>query len=227
MGRCFVPGDIPTVETVAYQGDIDRIMQAVTAGHNADWVVVSLHQQGAGRNREEPPDQTVAVGGAVTAADAGVFVAHCAGRIGGIERCTPPRVVVYGPGSFMVQPDQVEHVPSRMMSRFGWGDDDTGDLLERRAGNEGRVGTGAGTNTEVPTIGGAITVVELERRRPAAVTLYPVTLNGVGEGRHLSGLRLIPPPGEQHAAGVAVLDGRFRPFGLGVDQDARFSGSAA
>src|SRR5262249_57312856 len=63
MGRCFVAGDEPGFETVAYQGDVDRIVGAVReARHHADWVVVSLHQQGAGRRRDEPPDHTITLG---------------------------------------------------------------------------------------------------------------------------------------------------------------------
>jgi poly-gamma-glutamate capsule biosynthesis protein CapA/YwtB (metallophosphatase superfamily) len=220
MGRCFVAGAEPGFETVAYPGDIDRIVRAVReARHHADWVVVSLHQQGAGRRRDQPPDHTVALGRAAAAAGADVFVAHGAGRIGGVEVFGTTGVAVYGPGSFVIQLDQVKHLPLEMMTRFGFGyDDEAGDLLDRRAANEGRVGTEVGVKHEAAPLGGAVAVVELARGRRPQVALHPIELASASDGRYLSGLpRLIPSDSEQWGAGMAVLGQRSRPFGASVD----------
>jgi len=230
MGRCFVAGDEPGFETVAYQGDVDRIVRAVReARHHADWVVVSLHQQGAGRRRDEPPDHTVALGRAAVAAGADVFVAHGAGRIGGIELFGDAGVAVYGPGSFVIHLDQVKHLPLEMMTRFGFGyDGEAGDLLDRRSTNERRAGTEVGVKSEPVAFSSAVTVVELAKGRPPEVAMHPIELVGPAEGRSVSGLpRLIPSPSEKLAAAVSVLDQRSRPFGATVDAAGRVSGGLA
>jgi poly-gamma-glutamate capsule biosynthesis protein CapA/YwtB (metallophosphatase superfamily) len=230
MGRCFVAGDEPGFRTIAYQGDIDRIVRAVReARHHADWVVVSLHQQGAGRRRDEPPDHTVALGRAALEAGADVFVAHGAGRIGGIELFGQSGVAVYGPGSFVIHLDQVRQLPLEMMARFGLGyDGEAGDLLDRRAANERRAGTEVGVRSEPAVFGGAVTVVELTKGRPPQVAVHPIELVGATEGRHLSGLpRLIPSASEQWGAAIAVIDRRSRPFGASVDPAGRVSGGPA
>jgi poly-gamma-glutamate capsule biosynthesis protein CapA/YwtB (metallophosphatase superfamily) len=230
MGRYFVAGDEPGFETVAYQGDVDRIVRAAReARHHADWVVVSLHQQGAGRRRDQPPDHTVTLGRAALAGGADVFVAHGAGRIGGVELVGDSGVAVYGPGSFVIHLDQVKHLPLEMIGRFGFGyEDEAGDLLDRRAANEGRVGTEVGVKHEAAPLAGAVTVVELAKGRPPSVAFHPIELASAGDGRYLSGLpRLIPSDSERWGAAMAVLDQRSRPFGVSVDATGAVSGGRA
>src|SRR5207237_1352051 len=146
MGRKFVAGDDYTFRTIAYTGDIARMVHAVEeARRQADWVVVSQHQQGAGRSREEPPDHSVQLARATISAGADVFIAHGAGRVGGVEFIGDHGVAVYGPGSFIIHLDQVKQFPLEMMRRVGLGyEDEAGQALEIDTSNENKEGSEGG-----------------------------------------------------------------------------------
>lgn len=229
MGRKFVPGEGFTFRTESYRGDIARIEAAVReAKRQADWVIVSLHQQGAGRSREEPPDHTVELGRAALGAGADVFVAHGAGRVGGIER-VGSGVAVYGQGSFAMNLDQVRRLPLEMLERFGFGyDQEAGELLERRANQESRVGTEVGTQGQHAVRHlSSMTLVELATGREPAVTVLPLELGGAEEGRWLSGVpRLVATDGETGASALAMIADRCRPFGTTVGPDGRVGPAA-
>ena len=219
QGRRFVAGDGYTFTTDAYAGDIDRIVRAVAeARRQADWVVVSLHQQGAGRVRPEATDHTLALGRAVAAAGADVYVAHGAGRAGGIE-LTGSTAAVYGPGSFVMHLDQVKQLPLEMMRRLGFDyDDEAGEALARRHSNESVVGSEIGLKgVALEAHANAIVVVELERGRAPEVVVHPIELTSASEGRAASGMpRLLAAGSEKAASCLAVLDARSRVFGTEV-----------
>jgi poly-gamma-glutamate capsule biosynthesis protein CapA/YwtB (metallophosphatase superfamily) len=225
MGRKFVAGDDFGFRTVAHPGDVDRIVRAVEeARRNADWVVVSFHQQGAGRSREEPVDHTVSVGRAAAAAGADVFVSHGAGRMNGIELAGDSSVAVYGPGSFIIQLDQVKQLPLEMLERGGLGyHDEAGQLLALRSRREGQVGTEVRMNPSQAEAGlNSITVVTLESGRPPQVEVVPIELVGPDEGRLMSGLpRLIPADDERRELTFAVVSRRSRAFGTEIGADGR------
>jgi poly-gamma-glutamate synthesis protein (capsule biosynthesis protein) len=220
MGRRFVPGGAYDFVTDAYQGDIDRIVAAVVeARRQADWVVVSLHHQGAGRSKEEPPDHSLALGRASLAAGADVFVAHGALRVGAIE-FIGAGVAVYGQGSWTLQLDQVKRLPFEMMDRFGLGySDEAGGLLARRATKEANGGAqhGARRATALESRLSTITVVELQAWERPQVQVFPLELAGAEEGRLFSGIpRLLPPDSDRAALVLDMVERRSRPFGTRV-----------
>ena len=221
MGRKFVTGDEWTFQTEAYQGDVDRIVAAVReAKRQADWVVVSLHQQGAGRSRAEPPDHTVTLGRAAMQAGADVFVAHGAGRVGGIER-VGDGVGVYGQGSFIMNLDQVKRLPLEMLQRFGFDyGQEAGELLERRANQESKVGTEVGTHAEPARHLSSMTLVELQSGEAPSLTVLPLTLGGTNEGRSVSGLpMLLAADTDLGSSALEMVNERCAAFGTAVRPD--------
>jgi poly-gamma-glutamate capsule biosynthesis protein CapA/YwtB (metallophosphatase superfamily) len=224
MGRRFVSGDAYQFRTVANAGDVDRIARAVTeARRNADWVVVSFHQQGAGRSREEPVDHTLTVGRAATAAGADVYVAHGAGRMNGIELAGDRSVSVYGPGTFMIHLDQVKELPLEMLERGGLGyGDEAGDMLALRSRNEGKVGTEVRIESHAEARLNSVTMVTLETGKAPVAEVVPIELVGSDEGKHLSGMpRLLVEDDERRGLTFAVVGRRSRPFGTDVGTDGR------
>jgi poly-gamma-glutamate capsule biosynthesis protein CapA/YwtB (metallophosphatase superfamily) len=225
MGRRFVVGDEHGFRTQAHEGDVDRIVRAVEeARRHADWVVVSFHQQGAGRSREEPVDHALTVGRAATAAGADVFVSHGAGRMNGIELVGDGAVAVYGPGSFTIQLDQVKQLPLEMMQRGGLGyDDEAGQLLALRSRREGAVGTEVRMNhTAAEARLNTITVVSLRSGRAPQVDVVPIELAGPEDGKLTSGLpRLIPDDDERRALTFSMVGRRSRMFGTEIGSDGR------
>lgn len=223
MGRKFVIGDNWSFTTEPFPGDVERIVAAVQeAKRQADWVVVSLHQQGAGRSRTEPPDHTVALGRAAMKAGADVFVAHGAGRVGGIEFVNEG-VGIYGQGSFAMHLDQVKQLPLEMMERFGFGyDDEAGELLERRATKESRVGTEVGTRSEPIRHLSSMTLVELRSGHPPDATVVPLALRGSDEGRFASGVPYsLSAGGELHTSAIEMIGQRCVPFATAVRPDGQ------
>jgi poly-gamma-glutamate synthesis protein (capsule biosynthesis protein) len=224
MGRRFVAGDGYGFRTVANPGDVDRIARAVTeARRNADWVLVSFHQQGAGRSRDEAVDHTLTVGRAATAAGADVFVAHGAGRMNGIELGGDTSVSVYGPGTFMIHLDQVKELPLEMLERGGLGyGDEAGDMLALRSRNEGRVGTEVKVEAHAQAGLNSITMVTLETGRAPVADVVPIELVGAGEGRHMSGMpRLLAADDERRGATFSLVGRRSQVFGTDVGADGR------
>ena len=223
MGRKFVAGGDYTFRTIAYSGDIARVVHAVEeARRQADWVVVSQHQQGAGRSREEPPDHSVQLARASVAAGADVFISHGAGRVGGVEFIGDTGVAVYGPGSFIIHLDQVKQFPLEMMERFGLGyENESGELLEIRTSNENKVGTEVGLHNR-PDEGGlnAVVTVELEKGRAPAVTAHPLELSMWGGPKHMVGMpRLLAADSDRGSAALGMVDRRSTAFGSMVKPD--------
>src|SRR4051794_3278554 len=223
MGRKFVAGDDYTFRTIAYTEDVARVVHAVEeARRQADWVVVSQHQQGAGRSREEPPDHSVQLARASVAAGADVFIAHGAGRVGGVEFIGDRGVAVYGPGSFIIHLDQVKQFPLEMMRRVGLGyEDESGQLLEIRTSNENKVGAEVGLHNR-PDEGGlnAVVMVELEKGHAPTVMAHPLELASAKDGKHMIGMpRLLTPDGERGSTALAMVDRRSTAFGSMVKPD--------
>jgi hypothetical protein len=220
LGRKFIPGDTFGFETEAFSGDIERIVKAVVeAQRHADWVIVSLHQQGAGRSKEEAPDHSVALANAVLRAGADVFVAHGAGRVGGIEYVNSG-VAIYGQGSWLMNLDQVKRLPLEMMQRFGLDyQDEAGQLLDIRANREEKTGAEHGARRASIEESGlsTITTVELGSEGVTGVNIFPVKLATSEESRHLSGLpRLLSTDSSNWETALGMVDRRSQVLGTRV-----------
>jgi poly-gamma-glutamate capsule biosynthesis protein CapA/YwtB (metallophosphatase superfamily) len=119
MGRKFVLDDGFTFETVPNEEDLERNYLAIQeARANADIVIVGLHQQGATRAHDEPPDHTRIFAHAAIDAGADLFAAHGHGRAGGIE-IYKNKPVIYGLPGLINQISHVRAVPREQMLRFG------------------------------------------------------------------------------------------------------------
>ena len=147
MGTKFMLDDRFTFETVPYQMDLERNFRWVReARRQSEVVIVGFHQQGASRTFDEPPDHTRIFARGAIDAGADVFVAHGSSRLGGIEIYNG-KAIIYGVPGFIRQLNQVRHLPSGVMQRWGLSHGDTAaDFLEARdnaeAGGRRRMGVG-------------------------------------------------------------------------------------
>jgi poly-gamma-glutamate synthesis protein (capsule biosynthesis protein) len=224
MGRKFVEGEVCSFRTVAYEGDVDRIVKSVIeARRHADWVIVSFHQHGAARSSEDAPDHTVRLGRAVLEAGADTFVAHGAGRVGGIE-FVGSGVGVYGQGTWIQHLDQIKQQPLEMLARFGLGyEDDAGRLLEVRAERETKSRMAI---DEIPTHMhhegrmSSITMVTLETGEKPTVSVVPLESRVKQVARSLSGMpRLLSTDTPEGCAVLDVVGRRSEIFGTEVRSD--------
>jgi poly-gamma-glutamate capsule biosynthesis protein CapA/YwtB (metallophosphatase superfamily) len=224
MGRKFIKGAEHSFRTVAYAGDVDRIVKSVIeARRHADWVIASFHQHGAARSSEEAPDHTVTLGRAVLEAGADVFVAHGAGRVGGIE-FVGSGVGVYGQGTWIQHLDQIKQQPLEMLARFGLGyEDDAGRLLEVRAERETKSRMAIDEDpSRTHHVGrmSSITMVNLEAGEAPTVSVFPLESRTKQAARSLTGMpKLLRTDSKEGSAVLDVVRRRSEIFGTDVQSD--------
>lgn len=224
MGRKFSEGEEYSFRTVAYAGDVDRIVKSVIeARRHADWVIASFHQHGAARSSEEASDHTVSLGRAVLEAGADVFVAHGAGRVGGIE-FVGSGVAVYGQGTWIQHLDQVKQLPLEMLARFGLGyDDEAGRLLEVRAERETKSRMAIDEDPARTHHEGrmsSITMVNLETGQSPTVSVIPLESRTKQVARSLGGMpKFLRTDSSEGSAVLGVVGRRSEIFGTDVRND--------
>lgn len=119
MGTNFIAKGHFSFETVPYGEDLERNYRWVReASSQADVVIVGMHQQGAARTEQEPPDHTRIFAHGSIDAGADIFVAHGRGRLGGVERYNDG-AIIYGLPGFIRQREQIRHAPLEHLQRWG------------------------------------------------------------------------------------------------------------
>lgn len=216
MGTKFTLHDNFTFETVPYEVDLERNYAMIReARRQADVVIVGFHQQGAGRRLDEPSDHVNIFAHGSIDAGADVFCAHGRGRLNGVE-VYKNKAIIYGLPGFIMQVNQVRHVPPEMLERWGFDRSETAAaFLEARdkaeAGGRAQIGVGKSNPG-----GLAIADVILDENLALdSIQFHPLEVT-TGT-RPQQGRPLMAEPGSEIAKGI--LDGliaRSKPFGTEV-----------
>ena len=209
MGTKFVLGEPPTFSTVPYQADLERNYKWVReARRQADYVVVSFHNNGATRSPDVPPDHTRIFAHGAIDAGADVFVAHGGLRGGGIE-LYKGKPIIYGIPGLVVHSTQLPRVPYELMARFGLGFDDTPtDLYEAQERME--LGLGPGPSS----LESFVIEVTFKEKELEGIRIHPVELPWRATPRPQQGIPLLAPPGSEISQRVLErLTQLCEPFG--------------
>ncbi len=216
MGTKFILDDTFTFETVPYEVDLERNYAMIReARRQADVVIVGFHQQGAGRRLDEPSDHVLRFAHGAIDAGADVFCAHGRGRLNGME-VYKEKPIIYGLPGFIMQVNQVRHVPPEMLERWGFARTETAAaFLEARDRAEagGRSQIGVGTSNP-----GGLAIADVvfdTQGRPEEVRFHPLEVTGgtrPQQGRPM----MAEPGGEISTAVLEGLAARSKPFGTNV-----------
>ena len=221
-GDQYELGEKFDIRTKCAQRDVEEnVRQIREARRQADWVIVSLHNQdmigrswlSAKRRVEigEQPDFVVEFAHRCIEAGADVFAAHGPHVVMGVElyRGKP---IFYSLGNVILQNETLRHVPAHHYERFGLDPYATpSDFFDRRTANETK-----GHPASPEFWQSMVAICRFEERALRTVELYPVDL-GFGRSRPQRGRPLLADA----ELGKTILDRIARmsePFGTPIQQ---------
>lgn len=201
MGTKFVRSETFSFETVPYQDDLERNYKWIReARRQADWVIVSFHDHGASRSRDEVPDHTRIFARGAIEQGADLFVAHGGIRESSVElwRGKP---IVYGVRPLLTQNSQVTKVPNDSMERWGLGGHEhtPADYHQMREGIAVGATPGSGVRLE-----SAVVTVRFRGKALKDVRIHPTELGWRSLARSQQGRPGLLPP--DHEAAKKILE---------------------
>lgn len=184
----------------------ENLRQIREARRQADWVVVSLHNQDmVGRSWlsasrrvdiEEQPDFVIEFAHAAIDAGADVFAGHGPHVVFGVELYRD-KPIFYSLGNFSFQNETLRHVPAHHFERFGLDPYATpSDFFDARTGNDAK-----GHPATPEFWQGLLVICEFKKGKLNEIRLYPVDL-GFGRPRPQRGRPLLADAG----LGGIILD---------------------
>ena len=206
-GERYLLGENFDIRTKCNDRDAEEnVRQIREARRQADWVIVSLHNQDmVGRrwltaNRrieiEEQPEFVVEFAHLCIDAGADVFAAHGPHVFMGVElyRSKP---IFYSLGNLIFQNDTLRHVPAHPYERFGLDAYATpSDFFDKRTANDTR-----GHPATPESFQSVVALCEFDKRALKEIKLYPVDL-GFGRPRAQRGRPLLA----DREVGKRILD---------------------
>ncbi len=178
LDRAFTEADSPRVRTSPQKQDLREIIRWIEdAKRQADFVIMSLHcHQGPGgaQNSDEPAGFIVEAARAFVDAGADAFVGHGPHMLRGVEiyRGKP---IFYSLGNFMFMCENIRRLPAEMYERYRLPDGATpADVFDFESRQEG--GEPKAFHADERFWETVLPVCDFRFGKPAAITLYPVTL---------------------------------------------------
>lgn len=221
-GDRYQLGETFDIRTKCNNRDLEEnVRQIREARRQADWVIVSLHNQDmVGRSWlrakrridiEEQPEFVAEFAHRCIEAGADVFAAHGPHVLLGVELYRG-RPIFYSLGNFIFQNETLRRVPAHHFERFGLDPCATpSDFFDMRTGNDTK-----GHPATPESWQGVVAICEFEERSLKEIRLHPADL-GFGRARSQRGRPLLAD-GE---LGRAILDRVARlsePYGTRVER---------
>jgi len=216
LGRRFVVGEPPRVETKPHAGDLEGNLQAVReARRQADWVLVSIHaHESRGADLERPAEFLETAARAFIDAGADAVIGHGPHVLRGIEiyKGAP---IFYSLGNFIFQNETVRHQPADFYERVGLGPDATvADVFDARTQKDTR-----GFPVHRFYWESVVPVCTWEEGRLARIELHPIEL-GFGLSRAARGRPRLAGQNRAEAI-IGHLAALSEPYGTRVRWDSR------
>lgn len=215
-GQRYMLGEAFDIRTKCNGGDVEENLRQIReARRQADWVIVSLHNQDmigrswleAQRRVEigEQPEFVREFAHGCIDAGADIMAVHGPHMFMGVElyRGKP---IFHSLGNLIFQNDTLRHIPANPYERFGLDPYATpSDFFDKRSGNDTK-----GHAAMPESLQSVVAVCEFNERNLREIKLYPVEL-GFGRPRSQRGRPLLADAGlgEKILARVARLSERY------------------